>query len=837
MATYNQAPNIGTYSFRPYQQPNQDLFGAVQARSAYWLEGARQIKSAYEQAANLQLAHKSSKDKLQNFMLAADEQIKKASRTDLSVAQNVQAGMDIFKPLYQDRSLMLDDQTTTFYREQMQIANNAKTQDGGKNYSSYNEGYMMEKYQEFVSDEDENNWEKHYNEKRGYTPYYDYRTEFDDILKNCKPDSVEGNTVDGLYFINQKEKVLSSTKLNGCLQSGLSDRAKNQLRIEGYMTYGKNYEAVGQSYLDYSGREIEVYGKKKAAIQGQLQGLRDRERAGKLTEEEKVALQGLQQSLQGVESYLADQLKTREVVASGNYKYIKDNYEQLAGSLYLNDKLGQYANYHSFSDVSRKMEENNAAMLQYKAQVEATQMGIKFQQDQLMEQQRQAGRVQLADINAQNALALESMKASGRLPGALGMTGAGAMYPDLTITDMENVVGNSEKEVNDRYNQAVQSKGAADQYLYEEFRNIFPNKASATELIQSEEFANYMKTNPDDVRIKRWLQVATQASKDMNRMQAIKQSVEDNIRTNNPDLLDDSNLANIPSVTFNGEVITAQRMRQAMTGSDPSIQVVEVPSSSNVVGGSMFGAVSSAAGAPSKRVFYRGMDITNSPGVRDLMFNVTNADRDRTAKLAKVKADLFGQERIRMDKLKSIGSDNKDKTVGEPVRNRIGSVLGIPQNKIQNNVFLHSSDLKGTVYVDINGEDVPEDLEDRVKQIGGYKVSENRYEFKNVPEYNYFQGDDFYTNALQDIDNELVINRQKINSGTPHEIPILSQRDVASGSMVPSYKMTVKKGILPGQLFYELSAKQPDGTYKKSLQEIRDEAEALKVIQLLDKQR
>lgn len=55
--------------------------------------------------------------------------------------------------------------------------------------------------------------------------------------------------------------------------------------------------------------------------------------------------------------------------------------------------------------------------------------------------------------------------------------------------------------------------------------------------------------------------------------------------------------------------------------------------------------------------------------------------------------------------------------------------------------------------------------------------------------------------------------------------------------MVPSYKMTVKKGILPGQLFYELSAKQPDGTYKKSLQEIRDEAEALKVIQLLDKQR
>src|SRR6478752_1358540 len=124
MADYQQAPNFSTYNFKPYQLPGQQLMDAVNRRTSYWLQGAQQVKSAYEQATNLDLSHQKSKDKLNAFMSEAEQQLQKASKSDLSVGQNVSAAMKIFKPIYQDRALMLDDQITKFYKAQSQVANN-----------------------------------------------------------------------------------------------------------------------------------------------------------------------------------------------------------------------------------------------------------------------------------------------------------------------------------------------------------------------------------------------------------------------------------------------------------------------------------------------------------------------------------------------------------------------------------------------------------------------------------------------------------------------------------------------------------------------------------------
>ncbi|TXI86828.1 MAG: hypothetical protein E6Q36_08495 [Chryseobacterium sp.] len=830
MASYQQNPAYNTYSFRPYELPVNEIFNAIQAKSAYWTEGAMQVRSAYEQAANLELSHKSSKDKLKNFMVGANDLIAKVGKTDLSIAENRTAGMNIFKPLYDDKSLMLDDQLTKYYKSQFQLAERAKTQNGGKDYSATNEGYMMEKYNDFVNDGNEANWENHYNSRRAYTPYYNYRSEFDEVLKNCKPDSVEGNTMDGLYFLNDKIKTLSSTKLSGCLQSGLSDRAKNQIRMEGYMGFGKNYEAVGQRYLDYTANELDAYGKKRGAIDGQLQALREKGKTTTLTDAEKIQMSTLEQSLQGVDTYINDQQKTRKAIASGDLKYIQDNYEDLSGRLYLNDKLNEFSNYYSYSEQERKFEENNAAIAQYRAQNDATQLATKFKQEQLLEEQRQANRMELARFReASNG---------GSGTRIIGPDGNVMILPDYPLVDPNSNMGaqllnQSEKDVNDRFDAAIQSKEAADNYIFNELKTLFPNKGNAQDFIKSEEFANYMKTHPDDIRLKRWNDVSDIATKEITKYSAIRQEVEDDVRKNNPSLFDNSIIKTIPTVylgTRKEVALTPERMSAALSGSDPEFKIVNRPTIFGALTGIQVGAIGTG-----DRVFFGKIDVTDQPGVQKLLNEVSIANDENIDKIKKAREKAYTDKKFMVDNFRAIGQDNVDKNKsGNQVRARIGSALGIPQNKVENNVFLVASDLKGKVFVDIQGENVPEDVETKLEFLKAKKVGDNRYELNNVPEYRYFSGNSFQDSQLADIHSKITVNQENLNRGIPVDIPISLK---GSNSIVPDYKLVVTKGIVPGQLFYNLAIKTSDGTFKKidTGREIIEPVDALKIIEELEK--
>jgi len=73
-----------------------------------------------------------------------------------------------------------------------------------------------------------------------------------------------------------------------------------------------------------------------------------------------------------------------------------------------------------------------------------------------------------------------------------------------------------------------------------------------------------------------------------------------------------------------------------------------------------------------------------------------------------------------------------------------------------------------------------------------------------------------------------------LNRGIPVDIPISLK---GSNSIVPDYKLVVTKGIVPGQLFYNLAIKTSDGTFKKidTGREIIEPVDALKIIEELEK--
>ena len=136
MPSYLERDQLQTVS--PYIEDTDAILRGFNTKLQYWGIGAGKLKTTYENYLGLELTREDNQKSLETFMKGAGEQMRKASSTDLSVGDNVNAALDIFKPLTSDESfkpLMGDHSLTTFYNNQYRIAEMYKTREGGKEYS------------------------------------------------------------------------------------------------------------------------------------------------------------------------------------------------------------------------------------------------------------------------------------------------------------------------------------------------------------------------------------------------------------------------------------------------------------------------------------------------------------------------------------------------------------------------------------------------------------------------------------------------------------------------------------------------------------------------------
>ena len=338
MATSSyQTPNsYQELDFKPFQLDYSSILKEASAKTSYWMEGASKIQQAYSKLTNLSPTLIKNKTALNEFNNQVKDKIRKLAGTELGIDGNAAMINDIIAPIYDvnneiSESILTDDSFNKAGQSLLKTIEGYKTKDKGAHYSSNNEKYATEWYQKYKAlannpNASLNELRELKGEVKQYTPYYDYKDELTTAITKCPENSVTKAGQNGDYIVN----VTSSTRQVGpCVQSFLSDKAKSQMQIDGYVEYGRNYSALGNQIALMTKPNIEKYSKELGLIALKLND-------SKISDEERQAYEQQRSTIKLELNKLNNLTKS---ISEGDYSDIEKNYEQYAGMAYMHTKI------------------------------------------------------------------------------------------------------------------------------------------------------------------------------------------------------------------------------------------------------------------------------------------------------------------------------------------------------------------------------------------------------------------------------------------------------------------------------------------------------------------
>lgn len=348
-SSYQIQNSYDELKYRPYELDYSSILKEASAKTSYWMEGAAKIQQAYSKITGLNPQFKQNKEALNSFNSQVKDQIKKLAGTDLGIQGNANQINNIIAPLYDtsnntSKAIILDDSYNKAGQSLMKEIENYKTKDKGIHYSQDNEEYAMGWYKKYMKKAQDPNaslkdLEELRGEIKGYTPYYDASQEIKTAIEKCPENKSSRESIQGYYKTNSTEISKNSSD---CIQAFLSDKAKNQFNIEGYVKYGKNYEALGNHMVMLSKGSLDQYNKQLGEV-----GLKLSDK--KLTDNERQSYETVQKSIQSE----IDKINTlTSKVGIKDFSDIEANYEQYAGQVYYQSKI------KSFEAFNKKPEDN-----------------------------------------------------------------------------------------------------------------------------------------------------------------------------------------------------------------------------------------------------------------------------------------------------------------------------------------------------------------------------------------------------------------------------------------------------------------------------------------------
>lgn len=352
-ASYLKEPDFSiSDKFQPYVVPYESLLKNAATKTELWKVGADRLKNFYDQALNFDLTTAPANKIKFDFLNNAEKEINKATESDLSIGDNQSKAINILTPLFDlqnptSRLLLKDHSLTSFYKDNINILENLK-KSNSKYYNRNNEIYMLDAYNDFSNETDLSKIDEHLNNKRPYIPYYDVTSELLKLKEQCKGVDNETDTPNGYYMSEFHETGTSSSRLLGCISSGLSSAAKTQFGIDGYVNFGKNYSALKDVYMNQIKEDSDILSKKILDVDSKMKAYGDM----KQTPEIQKNIELLSKYRENLIEQSSNIQKQLEEFSKGGIDFIKKNYEKLASSLYTSKILDGFAN--SYADYSTK---------------------------------------------------------------------------------------------------------------------------------------------------------------------------------------------------------------------------------------------------------------------------------------------------------------------------------------------------------------------------------------------------------------------------------------------------------------------------------------------------
>lgn len=343
MATY--LPNVTDVIPEPSLfTPNFTFIDQMlRRRQGLYEQGFAQVNSAYN-FVNRNATNPYSLKVRDTFLMQAKENLKNLSSMDLSQQQNVNSARGVFEPFIKNKPVLMDMATTAHWDQQESIAESYRLKDGGKEFSEDNLNYIRQQRAAFASD-DISSVGSYYSNRRSYNPYYDYYKEVQDAMKNFKPSSYKIDKIQGLYKITESDSSWKEAELKEYLNGVLSDKAKQQMKIEASVRLGNNPEALTSAYLQSADNMVKMN-------QHNI-GLIDKQLSGNLKKDEVALLKEKKQQLEDATREINTNIET---IKKGDVSFIKNNSERLAYGMYFNSKLSGFIKAYSHDEIERKID-------------------------------------------------------------------------------------------------------------------------------------------------------------------------------------------------------------------------------------------------------------------------------------------------------------------------------------------------------------------------------------------------------------------------------------------------------------------------------------------------
>ncbi len=382
---------------RPFDMPYASYMQEIATKQGYWKAGADRIKSVYDQAVGLDPQYAQGKQYLKDFISKATTNLEKISKSDLSIMDNSQQATTVFKPLFDttnpfNKKLMMDSQLNGFYKKQQALSDLYRIRDGGKQWNQNNDIYFRDAQNKYLQDAQNGDYstiDANYAGRKSFIPYYDYKGEITDIQSACKGYSQETQDVSSNpgYFVNSSSKGCSPEQLAYAYQVGLSDQAKQQMNIDGYVHYRGQEDVLAQHFTD---RMITQPQEKITQLESRIAGLK----AGKMTKDDEVTLQFLNSQLDTRKKAFDKNLVDFNNMTKGNtLEYVKNNYDRLAGNVYTQELTNSLGEAFRTDDVKKKLLPNAVEMQQRTINNQRYLQMVDNQHDVVMEGIKHANKI------------------------------------------------------------------------------------------------------------------------------------------------------------------------------------------------------------------------------------------------------------------------------------------------------------------------------------------------------------------------------------------------------------------------------------------------------------
>lgn len=329
----------------------------LQRRQSMYDQGWSQLNAAYN-FVNKDLTNPQNLKDREIFLKQAKNNLKGLAGMDLSQHQNVISARGVFEPWANNKKALGDATLTSHWKQQLAIGEGYRLEDGGKYFNQYNIDYVRKQQAAFAGDVADS-WEDYWKNKRSYTPYYDYHKEVQDLMKDFKPSTTEIDKINGLYKYTIKKADWTQAEIRKYLEANLSDKAKQQMKIEGDVLYNNNPQQMGQIYTTMAKDEIRQYDAGISLATSQLKRASKPEDIKKL----KDYITSLEDRKKGLNANL-------EAIGKGDFTYVKKKGEEIASNIYFNQFMNKVSNGFAHADHSFKISGDDVGLTLYRERKE-----------------------------------------------------------------------------------------------------------------------------------------------------------------------------------------------------------------------------------------------------------------------------------------------------------------------------------------------------------------------------------------------------------------------------------------------------------------------------------